>query len=77
MNTQLRALLVEDSEDDAELLVRELRRGSYDVTYKRVDTTAAMHDALGEKPWDIVVFDFSMPQIQRANKTFAARLSSF
>ncbi len=62
MNTKLRALLVEDSEDDAELLVRELRRGGYDVTYKRVDTAAAMRDALEEKPWDIILSDFSMPQ---------------
>jgi len=62
MNTKLRALLVEDSEDDAELLAHELRRGGYDVTYQRVDTAAAMRFALEEKPWDIVISDFSMPQ---------------
>ena len=32
MGTLLRVLIVEDSEDDTLLLVRELRRGGYDLT---------------------------------------------
>ncbi len=62
MNTPLRTLFVEDSEDDMELLLRELRRGGYDVAFERVDTAAAMRAALAEKSWDIVISDFSMPQ---------------
>ncbi len=62
MNTPLRVLAVEDSEDDTEFLLRELRRGGYDVAYERVDTSAAMRDALAEKAWDIVICDFSMPR---------------
>lgn len=62
MDTQLRTLFIEDSEDDAELLLRELRRGGYNVTFERVDTAAAMRAALAEKSWDIVISDFSMPQ---------------
>ena len=34
MSAALHVLIVEDSEDDAELLVRELRRGGYDVTFR-------------------------------------------
>ena len=46
MGTPLRVLIVEDSEDDAILLVRELQRGGYDVTHERVDTQAAMEASL-------------------------------
>ena len=46
MGPTLRVLIVEDSEDDALLLVRELRRAGYGVTFERVDTPAAMSAAL-------------------------------
>lgn len=61
MNTLLRVLIIEDSEDDAILLVRELRRGGYDLTFERVDTPDAMTAALEQQTWDIVVSDYSMP----------------
>jgi len=61
MATPLRVLLIEDSEDDALLLVRELRRGGYDVTHHRVDSAAAMHAALDSAAWDLVMSDHSMP----------------
>src|ERR1700732_909793 len=61
MGIPLRVLVVEDSEDDAALLVRELRRGGYDVSYERVDTAAAMRSALNTQEWDLVVSDHSMP----------------
>jgi two-component system cell cycle sensor histidine kinase/response regulator CckA len=61
MATPLRALLVEDSENDALLLIRELRRGGYDVSHRRVDSAAAMHAALDGGKWDIVISDYSMP----------------
>jgi DNA-binding NtrC family response regulator len=54
-------LLAEDSESDAELLLTELTRAGYDVTYERVDTSAAMTAALNHGTWDLVVSDFSMP----------------
>jgi signal transduction histidine kinase len=57
----LRVLLVEDSEEDADLIVLELKRGGYDPTYRRVDEAAAMASAL-EEQWDIVLSDYSMPQ---------------
>lgn len=62
MNTPLRVLLVEDSEDDAALLLRELRRGGFQPTSERVDTPAAMADALSRQPWDVIVADYSMPR---------------
>jgi two-component system, NarL family, sensor histidine kinase UhpB len=61
MGAPLRALLVEDSEDDALLLQRELRRGDYEPVCERVDTAEAMEAALEERTWDIVISDHSMP----------------
>jgi len=53
--------MIEDSEDDAALLLRELRRGSYDVVSERVDLPDTLKSALDTKPWDLVISDFSMP----------------
>src|SRR3989441_10695235 len=61
MSTPLRVLIVEDSEDDTSLLVRELRRGGYELTFERVDTPAGMSAALDHKEWDLVICDYSMP----------------
>ncbi|MEW6353745.1 MAG: EAL domain-containing protein [Pseudomonadota bacterium] len=58
--TPLRALIVENSEDDTLLLVRELRRGGYAPVYERVDTRAAMQAALARE-WDIILADYNMP----------------
>ena len=57
----LRVLLVEDSPEDAELLVEELSRGGYHVIVERVDTAAGMRDALKGQQWHVVVSDYSMP----------------
>ncbi len=62
MTKPLRALIVEDSEDDAALLLRELRRGGYEPTHARVETAETMRAELSGHPWDIVLSDFSMPQ---------------
>jgi len=56
----LRALMVEDSEDDAALVTRQLARGGFSVATRRVQTAAEMAEALKER-WDIVLSDFSMP----------------
>ncbi len=61
MGVPLEVLLVEDSEDDALLLLRQLRRGGYEPVWKRVDTAEAMETALDERGWDLVVSDHSMP----------------
>src|ERR687898_1602636 len=61
MGMPLKVLLVEDSEDDALLLMRMLRRGGYDPAWERVDTAAAMEAALDGHSWDLVISDHSMP----------------
>ena len=63
MSKLLRVLIIEDSEDDAELLAIALECGGYQISYQRVDTQADMQAALSEpQPWDIVLADYSMPQ---------------
>ena len=62
MSTPLRVLIVEDSEDDALLILRELRRGDYDPTFERVDTPDALNAALAGQTWDVVIADYSMPR---------------
>jgi CheY-like chemotaxis protein len=60
MPRPLRALIIEDREDDVELLLRELRRGGFDPIFERVETAQAMRAAL-ERQWDVVVSDWMMP----------------
>jgi two-component system cell cycle sensor histidine kinase/response regulator CckA len=62
MEQPLRVLIVEDSEDDALLLSRELRRGGYTVRYRTVDTADAFREALAQESWDIILADYNMPQ---------------
>jgi diguanylate cyclase len=57
----IRILIVEDSEDDAELLTMALRRAGYAVEAQRVETSAAMDEALDHGEWDVVVSDFNLP----------------
>ncbi|HEY3318613.1 MAG TPA: SpoIIE family protein phosphatase [Coriobacteriia bacterium] len=61
MGTPLRVLLVEDSEDDALLLLAELERGGFEPVSERVDNAQDMLDAVRNRSWDVVVSDYVMP----------------
>lgn len=75
MPRQLRALIVEDSEDDTELLLRELQRSGYEPIHQRVDTRETMLSALTATPWDIVFSDFTMPQFNAFDALAVLRTS--
>ncbi len=62
MKKPLRLLLIEDSEDDAELVLAELRLGDYEPVYERVDTSEGVTAALQNQSWDIILSDYSMPR---------------
>ena len=62
MDRELRTLLVEDSEEDAELVELALKRGGFNVVSHRVESKPAMDDALTCGSWDVIVADYSMPQ---------------
>ena len=63
MPTPLRVLFIEDSEDDTALQVRLLGQAGYEVFYERVDSRESLVQAL-ERPWDIVISDYSMPHFR-------------
>lgn len=62
--TVLRALFLEDSTNDADLLKRELERGGFELIYQRVQTADDMEQSLEENDWQIVFSDWSMPQFK-------------
>jgi signal transduction histidine kinase len=55
-------LMVDDSVDDAELVMRELRRASRPVSVERVCDAAEMRAMLARKSWDLVLSDWTMPR---------------
>ncbi|TAN42545.1 MAG: response regulator [Nitrospirae bacterium] len=61
MAKKLSILFIEDSEDDALLLVHRLKRGGYDIEMLRVETADSMTKALKEQSWDLIICDYSMP----------------
>jgi two-component system cell cycle sensor histidine kinase/response regulator CckA len=61
MGKSIRVLIVEDSEDDAGLLIRLLKGGGYDPSYEIVETPELMSDALDRQEWDLVISDYLMP----------------
>ena len=62
MSKQLRILLVEDSEDDATLLTRALKKGGIQPVVERVETEDAMKKALTKQDWDIIIADYVLPR---------------
>ncbi len=62
MTIPLRVLIIEDSEDDALLLLRELKKGGYAPVWERVDTAEGMTAALEAASWDIILSDYRMPR---------------
>ncbi|MCY1080097.1 response regulator [Archangium lansingense] len=62
MATPLHLLLIEDFEDDALMVLRELRRSGYDVTHQRVETAEALASALDSGPWDAIIADYALPR---------------
>jgi CheY-like chemotaxis protein len=55
MAATLHVLIVDDDENDALLLVRQLRKGGHEVAFERVDTEAAMAAACDAQSWDVVI----------------------
>jgi signal transduction histidine kinase/DNA-binding response OmpR family regulator len=56
----LQLLVAEDSEDDFEILLRELRKGGFAVSADRVKSQVELEAALG-RPWDLLISDWIMP----------------
>lgn len=59
---QLRVLMLEDSDNDADLLLRHLRKSGYTLDYVRTETPEVFREALQRGPWDLILSDFTMPR---------------
>lgn len=69
----LNVLIAEDSEDDLILLMRELRRGGFEMTFKRVDNDPDLMDAISAGGWDLVITDYRMPKLSGLDVVKAVR----
>jgi PAS domain S-box-containing protein len=65
-STPLRVLIIEDSPDDTELMLHELRRGGFDPIIERVEDRASMNAALS-RSWDVVLADYNLPRFGAAD----------
>lgn len=61
MSKKIVLLLVEDSENDALLVERELRKSGYEPVIARVEDADSMRTALQLSSWDIVIADYNLP----------------
>src|SRR5215471_1955993 len=62
-NRSLRILIIEDSDDDAQLVLREIRRLGYEVEHERVETPEDLRTALAAGAWELVLCDYSLPHM--------------
>jgi PAS domain S-box-containing protein len=77
MGKPLRVLIIEDSDDDAQLLLRELKRSGYDAEFERVETAEAMQVVLTEKTWDLILSDYTMPKFSALGALEVLKASRF
>jgi PAS domain S-box-containing protein len=62
MDASLRVLMIEDSDMDAQLILREVQRGGYLIEHQRIETRAKMEEALSLRVWDVILCDYTLPQ---------------
>ena len=75
--SKLRVLIVEDSEDDALLVLRELRRSGYAADSARVESAGAMRAALAAHAWDLILSDYMIPGFGGLEALRIAKQSGF
>lgn len=59
---KINVLILEDQENDALLLLRELKKSDFIVNHKRIETPDDMQAALQSEKWDVIVSDYAMPR---------------
>ena len=62
MNTALKVVVIEDSDDDARLLIRELKRAGWTVEWCQVQNEGELRDTLSTGSWDLIIADNSLPR---------------
>jgi len=59
---KLRVLIVGDSENDADLVIHQLKKAGNTIHYERVETADEMKAALDIITWDVIIADNKLPQ---------------
>jgi len=62
MGKSLSILIIEDSESDMELIIRQFQKANYDITYEWVETAEQMRAALEKLSWDLIIADYTLPE---------------
>ena len=76
MGIPLNVLIVEDSADDAELLLAELQEAGFAPAWKRVETEATYRASLSDRI-DLIFSDFSLPQFSTVRALEMLQKSNF
>ena len=62
MKNPIKILIIEDSEDDVKLLLREIQKHSYEPNFKRVETPEEFTESLEQENWDVIICDYVLPK---------------
>ncbi len=60
-NPKLRVLIIEDSDDDATIILLHLEREGYDVEHLRIESAESMRKALSQDSWNVIICDHALP----------------
>ncbi|MDE2004414.1 MAG: diguanylate cyclase, partial [Betaproteobacteria bacterium] len=73
MDRPIAILLLEDSAEDAELVMRALRKANIDAAVQRVSSEAEMERVLASAPPELILSDYNMPEFGGARALQIAR----
>ena len=60
MTEQLRALIVEDNQEDIQLVLQILRQGGFHIAYRQVSDASSMKTALEDESWDVILAGYAL-----------------
>ena len=61
MRDILNAVIIEDSDDDAQLIARTIQKSGYRLKWERVENACALRELLTSGHWDVVLSDYRLP----------------
>lgn len=63
MNEYFNILIIEDSEDDALLVIHELQKDNLQLNWQRVQTADSLNTQLTTNTWDVIIADYRVPGV--------------